>query len=95
MRSRKLKGNKAVAGSRLDGARATRMSSRPQACLPTPTPSSSCLPACPPRGAPQVEFGAAKTICDVRVDSVLDARSGQHVKYGSRTALVTEGYHVE
>ncbi|KAL4439841.1 hypothetical protein ABPG75_002842 [Micractinium tetrahymenae] len=43
----------------------------------------------------EVEFGAAKTICEVRVDTVLDARSGQPVKYGSRTSLVTEGYHVE
>ena len=51
-------------------------------------------PACPP-ARPQVEFTAAKTICDVRVDTVVEAASGQPVKYGSRTQLVTEGYHVE
>ena len=43
----------------------------------------------------QVEFSASRTICDVKVESVVDARTGQPVKYGSKTALVTEGYHVE
>lgn len=42
-----------------------------------------------------MEFGAAATICEVKVDSVVDARSGQPVKYGSRTQLATEAYHVE
>lgn len=43
----------------------------------------------------EVEFTATKTICDVRVDTVVDARTGQPVKYGSRTQLSTEGYAVE
>jgi hypothetical protein len=43
----------------------------------------------------QVEFAASRTICDVRVESVVDAQTGLPVKYGSKTALVTEGYHVE
>ncbi|EFN51137.1 hypothetical protein CHLNCDRAFT_141341 [Chlorella variabilis] len=43
----------------------------------------------------EVEFSASRTICDVKVESVVDARTGQPVKYGSKTALVTEGYHVE
>jgi hypothetical protein len=42
-----------------------------------------------------VEFSATRTICDVRVEAVTDAQSGDPVKYGSRTSLVTEGYHVE
>ena len=42
-----------------------------------------------------MEFDATKTICDVRVDSVVDARTGAPVKYGSRTQLATEGYHVQ
>ena len=60
----------------------------PQATCTLPPPSH---PSCPP----QVEFSAAATICDVRVGSVVDARSGQPVKYGSRTQLATEAYHVE
>ncbi|KAI3431813.1 hypothetical protein D9Q98_010566 [Chlorella vulgaris] len=43
----------------------------------------------------EVEFAASRTICDVRVESVVDAQTGLPVKYGSKTALVTEGYHVE
>lgn len=88
----------------------THLSTRalaPYGCPSTPPPFALFIlspplqhpaqapPPLPVLPAPQVEFGATKTICDVRVDSVLDARSGQPVKYGSRTTLVTEGYHVE
>lgn len=52
-------------------------------------------PRCPAPCRRQVEFSATKTICDVRVDSVVDARTGQPVKYGSRTQLVTEAYSVQ
>ena len=73
--------------------------------LPQPSPSSSACSLNPPPLLPpdipspppplQVEFGATKTLCDVRVESVVDAQSGQPVKYGSRTQLTTDGYHVE
>ncbi|PSC69188.1 coatomer subunit delta-like [Micractinium conductrix] len=43
----------------------------------------------------EVEFSATKTICEVQVATVTDARTGAPVKYGARTALTTEGYHVE
>jgi hypothetical protein len=42
-----------------------------------------------------VAFSAARTLCDVAVAQVVDAASGQPVKFGASTALVTEGYRVE
>lgn len=65
------------------------------------TVSGGCLlahptpPPPPPPNSPQVEFSATKTICEVQVATVTDARTGAPVKYGARTALTTEGYHVE
>lgn len=43
----------------------------------------------------QVSFAAQKTLCDVRVGGVVSAESGQPVKFGSSTALMTESYIVE
>ena len=43
----------------------------------------------------QVTFDATRTLCEVEVVTVLSAQSGAPVKYGSRTQLVTDGYHVE
>jgi hypothetical protein len=43
----------------------------------------------------QVAFSAAHTLCDVAVASVVAADSGEPVKFGASTALVTEEYTVE
>ena len=42
-----------------------------------------------------MSFHAAKTLCDLRVASVASALSGEPVKYGTSTALLTDSYHVE
>lgn len=42
----------------------------------------------------EVSLSAAKTMCDVEVESVKDTRSGAAVKYGIKTVLTTENYQV-
>mmetsp|Transcript_32311 Transcript_32311/g.91609 ORF Transcript_32311/g.91609 Transcript_32311/m.91609 type:complete len:516 (-) Transcript_32311:29-1576(-) len=42
----------------------------------------------------EVSFSAAKTMCEIEVDSIEDAQSGAPVKYGIKTSLLTESYHV-
>lgn len=80
-----------------------QLAHRPEAKLNNPgtlaRDAKRCAVPCKPLHrrceALQVEFAASRTICDVRVESVVDAQTGLPVKYGSKTALVTEGYHVE
>lgn len=43
----------------------------------------------------QVNFTASRTLCDVKIAAVESTQTGQPVKYGSKTVLVTEGYTVE
>lgn len=76
-------------GRRAAHPRLPALAAHPRGCL------ANCLAPFLLAPSRQVEFSATKTICDVRVDAVTDARTGQPVKYGSRTQLATEGYHVE
>ena len=42
----------------------------------------------------QVHFTAAHTLCDIHIDSVTSTKTGQPVKYGSKTQIATDDYHV-
>lgn len=42
----------------------------------------------------EVSFTAAKTMCDISVVSVQDTQAGAPIKYGMKTALLTESYQV-
>jgi hypothetical protein len=43
----------------------------------------------------QVHFTASKTLCDVHIGAVENTQTGEPIKYGSKTVLVTDGYSVE
>ena len=42
----------------------------------------------------EVEFSAAKTMCEIEVEAIEDTQSGAPVKYGIRTILATDSYQV-
>lgn len=43
----------------------------------------------------EVSFSATKTLCDLTVENVTGALSGETVKYGTKTLMSTDAYHVE
>lgn len=43
----------------------------------------------------QVSFSAQKTLCNLKIDQVVGAITGDHIKFGMKQSLVTESYVIE
>lgn len=54
------------------------------------------VPSCDPESFYPIEvsFSAARTLCDIDVETIVNLSTGEPVRYGSSRALATAGYQV-